>query len=312
MPSYSSEVRRFGGPTPYVNCEGQKQNLDHSIKFSSEDLTTDGQGNVLDMPLLKRKPCFGRPERFVRGAWEQVPEWRNPSGQPNLRLTKCETCPVVFACSDVCMERIESNPKIERAAVAWFDATDGLADRNRFAGSRNTRLWESFLRAIILQGKWSNVNDARVSASQVQKTQDRDEKRRIDAKKKRRANRLKAPRIQPSTPEFEDAVNAENDRRLAVLLDLRSQSDVPRWISKLTERGCEQTVAVWRSQTTLVRAGHKATGEAIADWLLRHGQGQYAKSASLRTAVYRCLERVKKLEDTRAGNPIWAKFEWKS
>ena len=67
---YARQVRRFGGVQPYVDEDGRRTNISHAVEFLSQDVKTDDAGNIIDMPLLTRKPCFGRPERFVRGALE--------------------------------------------------------------------------------------------------------------------------------------------------------------------------------------------------------------------------------------------------
>lgn len=58
--SYQESVNRGGSSKPW----GKR--LRHRTRFYPEAVETDGHGNVLEMPLLMDKPCFGRPETYVR------------------------------------------------------------------------------------------------------------------------------------------------------------------------------------------------------------------------------------------------------
>ena len=53
---YTAEIFRFGGSNPRIDRDGNKTNLNHIAKFSPDELITDGMGQVLDHPLLLRKP----------------------------------------------------------------------------------------------------------------------------------------------------------------------------------------------------------------------------------------------------------------
>ena len=310
MPTYREEVLRLGGRKPYEDAEGKQIYLNQKTAFSWQDIKIDSDGNRLESPLLERKPCFGRPERFFRGDLEQGKEAINEYGNRVRTLTRCERCLVSDACAYTCDVRINSDPNVISKFTDWSDATNQQIGNAKFQGSANYRLWHNFLLAIIAHGGWSNLNDARVSANQILKKEKRDEARRANAKATRKARTLK-PHVKHSiTSAQRSALQNEHDRRLEVLLDLRKQRLVPRWIGNLSIESCERTATVWMARMILERLGAKATGKAIASWLVSNGLAQDGKLTSLCTSTCRTLNRVKKLEDGRAGTPIWLEFRW--
>jgi hypothetical protein len=309
MANYTAVVRRFGGARPYRRIDDDgKFNLNQTTSFDAVDVRTDGKGIVHDMPLLERKPCFGRPERYIRGLHEEGRKFVMRDGTVQQSETACGRCPVRAACGGLSWERIKSDANIEAALSDWITATDQLTGFYQFIRTP-LRFWHVYLDAIISHGPWPNVNDARVSAAKIAQKQERDEKRRKSAKAARMARRPKARKAKAASRQFIAAVDVERDRRLNVLLDLRQQPCVPAWITKLPVQGCERTADVWRILTILARSGNKISGKVIADELARKGQHQNAKPDSLRTVIYKDWNRVKKLENSSADDPIWTAFD---
>ena len=105
--TYVAEVHRFGGRYPYVDQNGRRRNLRHTTDFSADEVKTDGFGNVKSMPLLAKKPCFGRPERLFRAVVGSKP-WTDQSGVRQPGDTPCDTCfklsPSVF---ESCLNRVD-------------------------------------------------------------------------------------------------------------------------------------------------------------------------------------------------------------
>ena len=110
---YVNGVRRFGSSGRLKDENGETFNISHRSDCRPADVQTDGRGNVTRSPLVWRKPCFGRPERYVRGHTSGR-LWRDESGQRHLSETTCdrcsELCPGVYeACGRVVNERAASN-----------------------------------------------------------------------------------------------------------------------------------------------------------------------------------------------------------
>lgn len=309
MTAYTVDVRRFGGEKPFVDEDGRRFNLKHKTSFEPDAVQTDGNGNIVDMPLLADKQCFGRPERFLRGAHESAtPPYSGRNKTHEWRLTRCQRCPVMRECSDVVTERIESSSAVGNAFTTWDDATEGMPGKERFK-RRAGRLWDAFLRAIEGHGGWTNVNDKRLAEHEVAEAfrrKDKQKRQRAEARKRARDRRRGvAPRI---TYEFLVAVEAERSRRLQILLDLRGKPYAPRWITRLSPEGCERTADVWAAMKKLERAGERVTGKAVADHLIKVGRDQGASPDSLKTRVYKDFDRIFDLERDHAGVTIWPAF----
>lgn len=211
----------------------------------------------------------------------------------------------------VVLERLESDPAIQKAHCTFDDLVRDVK-QSPFLHSQHVRAWSCFLHVLKAHGGWSTVNDARVSAAAVLKKQERDADRREGARMVRRnraAARRKAPPPFVATPSFMIALDNEFDRRLGILLDLRSRRDSPRWINKLDSVGCSRTAEVWRARAILTRTGCPPTGSNIAELLLRDSRVEVTPPTTLTTVAYRDLKRIRKLEDNAAGLAIWGAFD---
>lgn len=313
--SYVEEVRRFGGPSPY-EVEGRRANLSHQISFDAEEVITDGVGNIIRMPLLLRKPCFGRPERWFRA----LPDWRrqallDASRTKELGLvvpgtTPCDRCPVADACAAVVSERLESAPLVDAALERWLTFADQLEGERRFARGAPKSAWEAVLAAIIDHGGWTNVNDLQVPAALQVREEERKIARRTAAKKARLKIRRRP--INQQLPPFDlrlhSVIQAERDRRLAILMELKDYKDSPAYITRLDDAGCRRTADVWMGRTIIECHSGEARPQEIARWLAANSLNGRLMGQSLSTTVHRTLARIMKLEDEIDSHRIWKKF----
>lgn len=313
---YIDEVRKFGGPKPYEGDEG-RTNLSHEVKFFPADVKTDGKGNIIDMPLLTRKPCFGRPERHFRAMPDnqRAAALENPSLRDMMLFipggTPCERCPVYDACETVVFERIDSVPELGTRLNEWAQASDPLQGEKRFVISPARETWAAFLEAIISGGGWSSVNDARVAAAVHEAKEKRDENRRTAARRKRQANGRRHPSSPPSTIDdrLTHAIDQESDRRRALLLDMISCKSAPKPIRNLNVEKCQRLIDVWKAQASLAVAGHQASRTRdIVAWLKQHAPIEGVQEQSLPTIVSRAIERISALKKEVKGIYIWAPF----
>ncbi len=107
---YEAEVFAWGNGKPWG-----KGNLNHQTSFGPDDVQTDGLGNITLMPLLHRKPCFGRPEVYLRqhGRKKTIKVYGRDR---EVAASRCGSCLIAAACKKVVFERIKSDTNI-RAAV---------------------------------------------------------------------------------------------------------------------------------------------------------------------------------------------------
>lgn len=305
--SYVKDVFRFGGDQPYRDEDGNRFNLKHDTAFDAHEVTTDGNGNIVSMPLLLDKPCFARPERYIRGSHDEAtPPFTGRNSTDRWRLSRCQRCPVEEGCAKVVLERIESSIAISTAFADWDDqASDKPFER------RAGKLWRAFLRAIVQHGGWKSTNDEAVADALLSKALDNKAKRKAD--RQRLAAEARSKRQGQSrtiTAEFLDEVEAERRRRADILLGLRTKplalKHLPT-ISRLSPAGCERTADVWAASAIIERSEPPITGNKIAQYLIDHC-GYSIKLESLTTWVYKDLERIRRLEGDIAGTTFWSRF----
>lgn len=304
---YTREVQRFGGPKPYV-VEDKRYYLDQKTSVEADQVKTDGRGNVIERPLLRRKDCLGRPERFLRGVYEERRARVDPEGFLVTQETRCQRCPTLDACSKVALERIESCPTIEMAVVAWLDETEHLPAVLKHTRGRPGRRWRGVLNAIEAHGGWFDVNEGRVAAHEACRAAERDRQRRESSRRRRQRQRQRYSAhlgiARPSVTLHHATIEAAGDDRLRILRDLRGRRVAPRYITKLDLEGCQRTVDVWKIKHGLAAVGRPATGTAIAE-IMALQYGLPGVTPALRTRAYRDLERISKLEKSHNGVAIW-------
>lgn len=315
---YVAEVYRFGGPSPYKDQYGHRRNLSHGTDFARDEVVTNDKGDVIAMPLLVKKPCFGRPERYLRAVAGSKP-WTDKNGETKPGSTPCDTCfeksaGVYEACLELSLERVASQPRIQAAFDEWNEASRGVLGRKAFHG-RLGQLWQNLLDEIVAAGGWSNVNDDHVRvhrhAEAAQKRQAAANRRKARRKEARDARK---GRSKPITPEFLRGLEQERDRRVEHLKALR---DLPvasgramRWLGRMSDTTCERIGDVWRERELLARAGKEPKQRTLVDQMWAAGKKHGASSKSVLAARVSedIKKRLAKLEDDSAGAPIWPRW----
>lgn len=317
---YVKLVRRFGGSAPYIDENGKPYKLRHETDFPSAAVVTDGSGNITSMPLLRRKPCFGRPERVVRGAYEVKKGYVDSDGICHPGVTRCGTCkglsPGVFAaCGRVSDERLASNPAAELALDQWSSQCAArrveLSEKQAYAPPL-AKFWDTFLDAIVAHGGWFSVNDENVRLDDQQRRDAAAKKKNADRRDRRkRARETRRGTIKPITEHYMDALQDERDRRADQLKRLGDGQAARGWLSRMPDASCDRIADVWQARELLVRDGRKPTGTAIAQWMILREKNYGLEQGSLTARVCEDLRvRLPKLEDHLSGAPVWPKWEY--
>lgn len=316
---YVSEVQRYGGPNPRVDKEGNSKNVRHIDHIRPDDVITDGSGNITSMPLLRKKPCFGRPERALRGLFEKRP-WTDDNGEIHSPETPCYTCekltPDTFqSCHDVVVERIESSATIESVCNHWFDETGSQFGKGCFNG-KSGKLWHDFLDAIEKHGGWTNANDMQVKLDAIAAETKRKRQRADKEKTRRRIERKRRQGlVGPLTSEFYSAVDKERDRRSSELKSLRGMQGKDSrdlfWISSTPDTTWERVAEVWRARELLRKRGGAWKNKDIAEMLNRLPAYITKSIGSLQARVSEDLKRIEKLESDTDGEPIWPAWSFR-
>lgn len=313
--SYIDDVQKFGSWKPYSKKDGSRENLSHDYKFMPCDVVTDGAGNILAKPLHRKKDCFARPVRAVRGALERGSPYGpfNAYGEQERGETKCGRCPLFDACVDVANERLNSAPKAKKALDFWWKEAKkatGFVGTNASYVGRLGKLWQDFLAAISSHGGWTTVDPDLIRADDLRRHDEQKQKRR-----ERRAKKKKAKKIirkfgsEPFSSDVLEALKQEREKRITRLKNMRTFEHAPRWIRSLPDKSCERLAYVWWSKQILEREGTEATGKNIVDVLASEVCMGGSKTQTLQTRVCEDLRhRLPKLENDFGNGPIWEKW----
>jgi hypothetical protein len=311
--AYVEAVHRFGAPR-LRDPDDNPINISHEEDIDPSLVRSDGNGHVVGSPLVWRKDCWGRPERFMRGHRMARP-YLNKDGEQRLGVTPCDRCkeksPGTYrACASIVDERIRSSTKVTAAVDTWLTACRSRSGLACFTSVRG-RLWGLVLQEIIDHGGWTNVNDQQV-AIEALRLDEENRKKRSTAARAHRKRQSHAARGKPMgiTAAFLQAAGTERDRRAADLRGLRGLSgrrhQAMMWLKNLPDSSCDRIADVWWSREILLRRGEKVTGKAIAEHMIAHGRDYGRSCSSLTTRALDDLKRIEKFESSRAGAPIWA------
>lgn len=313
---YRKEVDNFGGAKPDFAFNNQ-----NVIQINWSDVKTDGKGNVLDMPLLTSKLCFGRIEfRFRHERPDR--ETTNYNGKEVKSTNRCIRCPAStkHSCKMLIAERVASDPVILETLQNWKSEVDKvMADpfpqhpqkiRSRqFVGDPFGYLWQSVRYAIVNRGRFENSNDKAVK-EQIEEVKRRDREKqmlKMRARREEERRELQAKQEPPPT-RFVKAAWDECFKRKSQLLAARKVERIPRQISTLTDQGCELTAYAWYYGELVGFQDLQVQPGKLARWLVESDLAPGQSIANLKTRLKRDSERAQEIEKGIYGH-IWQPFD---
>ena len=323
---HDEQVKHWGSAKPWGKKESPHGSitLQHSRnKFSPEDVQFDDDGNITAQPLTVGKPCFGRMEIFLRHG-SKVRTYRTKKGAVKESTKhQCGQCLIRKACRKAVTVRLRARPKALAAFLKWRKKAiahlGSKAKFNEILGRNHTiytgashpelgYLWGAFLRELGNEPPFTSCNDIALRKLDEEKLVKLRIRRRKNKAAERARNRA-AGRLPDE--QFCADVEAERERRLNLLLGAREDSAAPSSISKLDDRGCWITAAVWREKSYLEECGTKPTAGKIAKRLKDNEAVRSLTEGSLRDRIYRDLERIEMLErqPLEDGRPLWSGFD---
>jgi hypothetical protein len=308
---YVRDVHRYAAAR-LTGADDRPINILHSEDIDPAEVTTDGCGHVVASPLVWRKPCWGRVERFARGHRGIRQSW-DKSGERRLSETPCDRCeklsPGAYAaCSKIVDERVRSSRAIDEALDAWLAACGDDFGPSCFTGHRG-KLWRAFLQAIVDHGGWKNENDEKVKVEALRLAAEKRGKRNAAANAERQRRRqARQGNSAPITGAYLQALQAERDHRARIVKRLTALSGKTSrdmlWLRNLRD-SCDRIADVWWARELLTRSGQKVTGAAIAKCMIANGRSYGLSCASLTSRVHDDLKRIAKFEANLTGVPIW-------
>ena len=287
--------------------------LKHQATFQWSDVITDGAGNVIAMPLLRDKWCFGRPEVYIRQI-DRTKIRRFHWGTKEVAASRCGTCKITDVCGKLAGERVRSSLSLDTALKQWGDFCNANGGDRQFSGVAG-RYWQSFLQAIADHGPWSSSNDDLLAEDEKHRLIER---RKAEAARKRKARADERACRQslnlPPTAEFVAAALFERDQRCARLEGAAGDPRYAPSISKVIADHAKATAAftadAWMVDTLLREHGHKSNPSTIAKAMIKMDRHQGKAYQTLRQRVENDLRRAR---DCERGSPsLWTAFDFES
>lgn len=294
----AEEVFAWGRDDPWKDL---RVRVSHKDAFGPADLTTDGRGNILSIPLYRNKPCFGRPETYIRhGKGTAV---RRFHGKLNVVQNRCGKCPLNAACKTVARERIKSDPAIESALTAWHAAYSKNPGASRFTGPLYGRLWQAVMQAIVDHGGWGNANDAFLQQEYANATRLSLEKKAKRQREYRESLRekLKIQNVLPQISDLKSLLRTRLEREKNLIMSHRIKGS-PKCVSKILLKDISATAKltadVWLARHLLNEKGDSISPSRIAKFLIEYGRGDGRSYDVLRSRIKTDLARVDVLQST--------------
>lgn len=295
--SFESEVHHWGSKDPW-GARVRLPPIKHKIKIS--DVITDKSGNVLVMPALIGRPCFGRIETFLRQAKPAEDKKIVRGNREVATRTKCMGCGVRLACKALVAERIKSSPTITDAVLAWHRDSIKHHGKRVYTGPTG-RLWTKVLFAVVGNGRFDSSNDDVVREAMDTAYDRLKEKWRLDKRRQRKSD-INAGLMDHFTLE---CVVEERDNRFRTLLDFCKSPAAPPDMQRWNAATCSLVADAWLAITSLKAERRKSGSTAAARWLIANDRSNGRGERALITRVGQDMKKLHRVETLR----VWGSFD---
>lgn len=303
--------------------------LRNKVRIPPSAMNTDGFGNVLAMPELIGKPCFGVATAFLRHGSAHPTELFKTISVPG---TRCGRCTARTACVMLVLERVRSRPHLQNAVARWYE----MGGRLHLATDKTNELaWQQVTEATA-SAVFHNSNDAAVvrywsTIDSIRKRKDADRKNqtRLTARLARADAHLREfglrwwcweSRFMVSTWDlkFARVIAEERVCRAEALIEIRHHPASPRWIKRLSRDACWLMASAWAARSFRVqflddwkRRYYPQTG-AVAAIMIERGWNAKLAHKDLMKRIPLDLRRADRLERIVTGDAeaaIWRPFD---
>lgn len=295
--SFEREVHHWGSESPW-GLHTRIPPIGNRINLS--DVVTDKSGNVIAMPPLIGRPCFGRIETFLRHAKPAVEKKIVRDNRLVKARTKCMGCDVRGPCKALVTERINSSPEIRNALYSWHSQSITYHGKRVYTGETG-RLWTNVLVSIVEKGRFFSSNDVVVGENTLRSNERLKAKWRQD--KRRQRDSILTAGLQDH---FTLAgVVEERGRRFKLLLAFCEGSLAPKDMKRWNATTCSLVADTWLAMTSLKAERRKSGSTNVARWLIASGRSNGRKERALITRVGQDMKKLQRVECFR----VWGAFD---
>lgn len=286
---YRIEVLKAGNQKPWEMWP----RLSHADVIHPADVELDSAGNITAMPLLRRKPCFGRPEVFFRQGGRVRMATNRWGKRIESRSHQCGKCPLETwqSCAKVATHRVKANPDILTAFLAWKSSWNTHPGATAvYTGEGSGQLWGAFKEAIGARGPFSNVNDQALAIEAAHKREAQTETwRQSKATYRDRVRAKRRADQQPPTLQYAQNAWDECERRRDAIEAVLGDPTMPKCLSKVAMKDRRRTAALtahaWFVRELLIESGREPGPSRIAAKMVVMGLNEGVSLATLKNRV---------------------------
>lgn len=303
---YEKKSRRWGKRNPVA----KGAQISNSVSFERSDVKTDGKGNVISMPPLVGKPCFGIPTAHLRqgrGSDVYVNKLRR-----TVNGSRCSRCNISDPCNSLVRERIEcvlkASAQFRVNLKEWIDAGGGR--QGGFDGAYDAlgdRAWR-VLCYPLHEANFHNANDDEVKQYWRE--------REANAMQQRKGKYQWALRMawkgKEKLRELFAGLDQGEQERESILRGQLASYKAPAHVKAIPAGSVDRICSVWWAEQFCKATGEALNASRLAQVMIDWDRGEGKKHNVLRQMVATDLKRIRKLESSAKYNngvPIWPKFK---
>lgn len=278
-------------------------------KFPADDVHTDGQGNIIDMPSLFGRPCFGIPTAYLRERYR--PDQLDPKSGKMRPAAKCLRCKVRKACLKVVTERVRvicmQDSKFVTAMKKWDEAEGFKPGGFPTALGKLGKIGWINVCAGTQRVSFASNNDAAIR-SYWQARSDKFFKSTARAN----AAQLRSDwKVGNYLHLLVSGLDQGHQERVTLLHRTLSSASPPKYLRRFPMTSAERLAYAWWGREYAKLTGQKTNPNRIARILIKNGRNLNICESSLRSSLASDLDRIDKLESAaqyNGGAPIWPRF----
>ena len=304
--SSAEKVRHWGQEKPW-ELEGTRLKLPGIKGFFAAQVGLDDRGNIMRMPTLIGRPCFGQPTAYLRHGGLQF-----AYSQKGWQPTRCTKCAVRNACEFVAERRLQSTPKLAELYQEWrsLGGRELTWPKKGASGTAAVRYRELLVELQKLT--FTSVNDLKAHdhyEAVIQK------KLATDRERKRRAREaINKARTGEITPAVGQVLDGHRAWRAVEHIKACRHAEAPKCLRKLPIDTSRFDANVWTAYNRVKLRGETPNPYSCSVELHCMGLEQNRSINALRDRVKRSIERLHVLERLRldgATEPVWPRFKRK-
>jgi len=290
---YSAKVVRWGGATPLP-----RKTRCRNTKITVQDVRTDKLGNILQMPILIGRPCFGIPTALLKEKFKAARFV--PALGSRVKTGRCNRCSSSHACAAVVSERLkiiaQGDPVFNRDLFKWNDAGGLQAEGfERAVSILGQPFWEKFCNSIAKK-EFTSSNATHVQQHWAKLAHAEDKRQQAQKRKELSA----AWRNGDCWDELASRLDLLAHDRMLLLNEALDNSTAP--FKRLPRVSVARICTTWWGREFCRLTGRKINPSAIATCLIEQGRNHGKSHNVLRDAVHTDLTYIDRLE---AGVGIW-------